>query len=329
MSEFLFGKIQRESLRASKLLLLPVFFSGLCLSCYAQARPGDYSVLNGNWHAVVAASASLSGGIDFTLGTYGNAVRGVGQFPVSCARENGAAVMRSEPKLVEGQVHPDGRFQLRAPDGTLISGAIPAGSADKWMGNLRVSDVAGNSPTAGQCRAASASFEAKRVPLLDGIYTGTIGLDQIARLNPDPGRPQDAEAQVSLKVVQGKLFATGMRGDFAYVIPLNAKISLTGSSKFPSGSFETEQRSSVKNRFGWGSGIMEFLGNDDGTRMTAYISKKSADDDRIWIVLGYTGNDQSGKHVGIVGVGWLTRQRLPPIDVVAAQMGGGRELGAQ
>jgi len=306
MSNFLFEQIQRKSLHASKLLVLPLFLSGVCLSCFAQAR--DFSVLNGNWHAVVAASSSLRGGIDLTLGTEGTAVHGVGLFPVSCARPNGATLTSSESKLVEGQVRPDGRFQLHAPDGTLISGSIPGGDADRWTGNFQVAEFARTHPAPGKCHTASVSFEAKRVPLLDGVYAGTVGLDQIAWLNPDPTRPPDVEAHVSLKVVQGKLFATGMRGNLAYVIPLNAEITLTGSSKFPSGSFETAQKSSVENRLGGGTGVMEFVGPDDGTRITAYISKKSGTDDRLWVVLGYTGNDQSGKHVGIAGVGWLTRQ---------------------
>jgi len=308
MSSFLFEQFQQKSSRGSKLFLLTMLLSGLGLSCYAQARPGDFSILNGNWHAVVVAGSSLRGGIDLTLGTEGTAVHGVGQFPVSCMRESGAPVMSSESKLVEGQVRPDGRFQLHAPDGTLISGSIAAGSTDKWKGNLKVSEVAETNPTRRACHAASINFEAKRVSLLDGTYAGTIGLDQIARLNPDPSRTADVEAHVSLKVVQGKLFATGMRGNFAYVIPLNAKITVEGSSKFPSGSFETMPELSVKNRFGGGTGVMEFLGDNDGTQMTAYISKKSADDDRLWVVLGYTGDDQAGHHVGVAGVGWLTRQ---------------------
>jgi hypothetical protein len=209
--------------------------------------------------------------------------------------------------FVEGRIASDGSFVLgnqydMPPDIPAhivsIHGTPPAVGSTEWSGSFDISAfTAKTSPTPQECPAVSGSFIATQFPPLNGVYEGTIRVGN-----------KDNEAYVSLDVAQGKLISTKSLGAFAHVIPLDAKITVTGSSSLPSNTFESRTQSEDNNRIAGNTFQLHFLGGNDGTTFQADGSFSPSNESRIRVNLFYVSKDESGKLHTVHGDGWLTRQ---------------------
>jgi hypothetical protein len=88
-------------------------------------------------------------------------------------------------------------------------------------------------------------------------------------------------------------------------------LTLTGSSKFPSGAYIAEPASGFEanNRvFGGNTFMLRFMHQNDGTELSVRGEIDRTDENRIWVRIVYVSKDQDGKLQPAIGFGWLTRQ---------------------
>jgi len=285
-----------------RLFFLPLVFSCICLASYGQGAVNPYSSLNGNWRLSTAGGGFENPDQYFTLGVYGSTIFAQGTLSISCTRDGKPLAIEPEVSL-RGEIRSDGSFTLENPEspisteahGTTITGKLPA--AGKWSGSIAVAafqyQVPGQSMR--DCRAASGDFAATPLPPVNGTYSGVIYT----------GKPEP-DGYVTLTVSQGQFSPVSCAGRYGREIQARGRIVVTGSSQFPSGTFETEGdfcgSSMNGSRFQIG-----FFHKGDTTDLSASGKIDPSDDSRIQLTLHYVYRDAAGKSASLIGQIPLTR----------------------
>jgi hypothetical protein len=298
------------------LLLLPCH----CLPTFPQNNASASSALNGNWHLTGTGDKSM----DFSLGKDGNEVYGEGDLSISCIDGANRVELRGGV-FVEGPIAPDGSFVLGNPhaftvgngnanpdivkaDVLTIRGKLPTPGSDQWSGSFALSAfTATNSPTSADCEADSGDFTAQRLADIRGAYKGSYGLKKTGyeQFIHEGG----TEGYVSLEITQGEMTATRAPGEFGHVIAANGRVTLTGSTKFPSGTFSAETKFDANTRILDGKAFMlQLPRQNDGAVFIFYGRVDDQDKNRLQIEIRYMSKDGHGKYQTVLGFGWLTRQ---------------------
>lgn len=296
-----------------KLTLLPFLLTCFCLPSLSQNDVDAHSALNGNWHLTGTGVNS----IDFTFGVNGNEVYGEGYVGFSCQRGTAPSDIRID-FFVEGLIAEDGSFVLsnRYPPFEMnaipanvftIRGNLQASGDEQWPGSFSLSAFtigAGTAPL--ECQAGSGNFTATRLPDLRGSYAGTFGLKEI-----EFGQNAEIEGDVSLEIAQGGLTATRISGRFGHVIGASGKITITGSSEFPSGTYTAIPVAVLQggNRvYGGNTFELQFIRESGGTELRVRGEVDPKDENRVHIEIIYRSRDGDRKLEYVLGFGWLTRQ---------------------
>jgi hypothetical protein len=150
---------------ALRLRCLPALLLICCSVCRAQ----DLTTLNGNWH--LAGSWDIHPNdvrLFFSLGVQGDEIFGSGDVWTSC--EGGGAVP------LHGRIASDGTFVLRSNYGIpkwertfSITGKVPEAGSAQWSGRFVIDQTKKKCPT-----QVTGDFLATRIPLLKGVYSGTL-----------------------------------------------------------------------------------------------------------------------------------------------------------
>jgi hypothetical protein len=276
---------------------------------YCPAPPGaseSYSTIDGNWRLTGAWAEKLGRAIDLNVGVDGNTIYAEGQFPMSCVSDGKSSVM-GRAVSVEGKIASDGTFILsnprRMPSGVpardaSIRGKLPAQGVAQWSGRFSISTFSKTSAPPAECQEISGDFVAKHFPVLNGLYQGTVRVDR------------NEEAFITLEVAQGELTSTNRPYPFDHVIPLEAKITMSGSSSLPSNTFDTSEQPQENNRVTGRTFQLRFLrGAKDGASFEATGSFDPADETRLTVNLFYTSKDQDGKFRVVHASGRLIRRQ--------------------
>jgi hypothetical protein len=271
------------------LFRVPDGFTSRSSDC--PAPPGaaeSYSTIDGNWRLTGAWAEKLGRGIDINLSIDGNTIYGEGQFPMSCITADKSSVMGQEVSI-EGEIGSDGTFILsnpcRMPPGiparvVSIRGKLPTPDATQWSGSLSISAFTKTSNTPAECQGISADFVAKQFPVLNGMYEGTVRIDG------------SDEAYVTLELTQGKLTSTNRPYPFDHIIPLEAKITVAGSSNVPSGTFDASAQPQENNSVAGKTFQLQFLGGKDGASFEATGGFDPSDESRLTLNLFYNSRDE-------------------------------------
>lgn len=201
-------------MRASKLLCFPAVVLLCCFVCRAQ----DYAAIRGNWHLTGSwGSSSTSPRLVLTIGVDGDEVLAIGGLSIRCPHRVGLGAGLA-PK---GQIAADGTFLLTEsiPNRITISGRIPEPGSGQWAGHYNFSTDTGH----GEC-STGGDFVATKLPLLKGVFSGTLQLAD-----------HSGEVAVTIDINQGEL----IRLDNLYWVPLQATMTLSGSAEFPSERLKT------------------------------------------------------------------------------------------
>jgi hypothetical protein len=196
-------------MRALKLLYLPSVF----LVCCCVGRGQDQSSLSGNWHLTGSWEHKAKNTTRFflSLGVVGDKVFGSGDLQTKCT---GSAF------LLHGRIASDGTFLLVAEGNNpktgreiLVRGKIPDAGSTGWPGHFVVSHILDKCPS-----RIEGDFVAAKVSPLKGVYSGTL-------LTRDR-KP----ITVTVDISQGELFTFDDGNSFYGEVPLNATMTLNGSS---------------------------------------------------------------------------------------------------
>jgi hypothetical protein len=193
---------------------------------YSQDSAAISSGLDGNWRITGNEDAAPPQypALDFSFGVDGTDVYGAGTYVVLC---NGKAV--GSAGKVEGTINPDGTFSVKHFAGEIsIHGTVPAAGATEWSGSFTINPVANDPKTGMKCPAVSETFVAKKAARLSGKYSGALKLD---------GRSPSSDGTVSIDLEQGLLANAGHE----MYVPLHAVIVVKNSTKFPSGTWTTDE----------------------------------------------------------------------------------------
>jgi hypothetical protein len=200
-------------MRTLRLLCLPALFVMCCSVCRAQ----DLTMLNGNWHLTGSWNIHPNDvRLFFSLGVQGDEIFGSGDVWTSC--EGGGAVP------LHGRIASDGTFVLRSNYGIpkwerdfSISGKIPQVGSAQWSGRF----ITGQ--TKKKCPAhVEGDFVATRVPLLTGVYSGTLYSGSARSADRTP-------VTVTLNITQEEMVTfEDQPGHVCGLIPLKATITLNG-----------------------------------------------------------------------------------------------------
>jgi hypothetical protein len=288
------------------LLRVPDGFTSRTGECPAPAGASDsYSTIDGNWRLTGAWAEKLGRTIDINLGVDGNTIYGEGQFPVSCVSGNRTSVM-GRAVSVEGQIAPDGTFFLSNPRGmpsgvparlVSVRGKLPAQGVTQWSGSFSISAFSKTSAPPAECQEMFGDFVAKPFPALNGVYQGTVRVDK------------NEEASITLEVAQGKLTSANRSYPSDRMIPLEAKITVSGSSSLPSNTFDSSAQPQENNKVTGKTFQLRFLGGGkDGASFEATGSFDPSDESRLALNLFYTTKDESGTVHVVRANGRLVKQ---------------------
>jgi hypothetical protein len=116
-----------------------------------------------------------------------------------------------------------------------------------------------------------------------------------------------SESTVSLEIAQGRLVLADSPGGFSHVIPLGAKITVTGSPYFPAKTFDNCTQPQANNRISGSGYVLQFLDNRD---LAADGDFDPSDESRIRVNLYYSSKDNEGKLHLAKAEGWLKRAEV-------------------
>jgi len=283
-----------------RLFLVPFVLLLISLASYGQVAVSPYTAINGNWRLSTGAGAFGQPDQYFTFYVHGGTIFADGAIALSCTRDD-----KTFETPLRGQIHPDGSFRLEGRFGPsdaqviYIMGNVPAAGQTQWTGSISIAAFQSKSTmsaTPTDCPAATAEFEATSLPLLDGIYTGTINSGSTG-----------TDGQVNLAVVQGGLSALGCAGRSAREIRLMGRIIVSGSSQFPSGTYETQDGLCGSAIFGEGFRMKFSRRGGRSADLAAEAEIDPSDNNRIRVNLSYGYRDTTGKFVSAIGNVQLTR----------------------
>jgi hypothetical protein len=283
-----------------RLFFLPFAFLLSGLACYGEAGAGPYATFNGNWRLSTGGGAFQHPDQFFTFYVHDSTLFADGEIALSCTGDDQAF----ETPL-RGQIKSDGSFKLEGrlgPSGaqaTTISGQLPAAGQTQWLGSITVAAFRFK-PTMGAnpatCPDATADFTATPLPRIDGIYSGTLNSDKTG-----------ADGNVNLAVVQGGLSALGCAGRSAREIRVMGRMIVTGSSQFPSGTYDTQEGLCGSAMFGRGFRVKFSRRGGSSADLSAQAEIDPSDNSRVRLTLSYGHRDETGKFSPHVGVVQLTR----------------------
>jgi len=106
---------------------------------------------------------------------------------------------------------------------------------------------------------------------------------------------RNEEASITLEVAQGKLTSANRSYPSDRIIPLEAKITVSGSSSLPSNTFDSSAQPQENNEVTGKIFQLRFLGGGkDGASFEATGSFDPSDENRLALILFYTAKDESG-----------------------------------
>jgi hypothetical protein len=277
--------------QASKLFLLPLLLSSLCLTSCVQNAPKSFAAINGNWHIAGGENSSQYPLLTLALGVDGNLIYGHGSVGVNCSSA-GSSIGGS--LSVTGQVASDGTFELTNASSlgsiqVAIRGRVPADGSTTWAGSFTLTNAASQTLCTFDVQR---DFVATAYPLLNGTYAGTI-----------TGRGVGSGMSIVTQVAEGA-FASLPRlspNPPLYFTPLSATIIVSGSPCFTTGTTAATSLSEIAGDYF----VLNYTMNDGSTlSIDGFFTDPSESilQVRPWFVNG-------GKCDGISGSGnTLTRQ---------------------
>jgi hypothetical protein len=268
-----------EVLAVYKVLLFSLILSS-ALSI-SSAQETDLSLLTGNWHITGGPELSQFPTLDITLGNDGATIYGEGHLKVECSKYK-----IGQDIFVVGKIAPDGTFELvnnppRSLNKITIHGSVPiAPESRDWRGRFTV-DL--KSHEAAGCSPAQGDIVAKPFPPLNGVFSGTVE------------HGEDFGAHISLEISQGPLIAAQRANfePFSHCVALNAKLTISDSSRFPAGVFTTDGNSLPRNCNSRMSGddFEQFFSLPDGSTLQLSGGYHYIDLDRLVVMLYDTPKD--------------------------------------
>ena len=228
------------NVRALSRTILPI----LCVcttACSASFinQGTNQRVVGSNWRLIGSGSAPgaqpSNPYIGLAIGVSGNTLYAAGADFVPCSQGSSAI---GESIGGSTQIASDGSFDLNnlaIPQNSIqysIHGKVPQAGSSSWQGTYTLTSPANNSCVFSD----SGSFTATAYPPFQGTYAGKVD-----------GQGLGSGVSLTLDVSQGApiLSPTGPHAVASFRLPLTGTISVSGSTCFTSGTFESKSNSAV------------------------------------------------------------------------------------